>query len=344
MNPLVSYIVPVYNAEKFLHRTLNAIAGQTYKNIEVILVDDGSPDSSGEICDDFCKKDSRFKCIHIKNGGVSNARNTGLQNAGGDYIMFCDSDDLPHADIVQTLVEKSNGADITLCGFNKICGDKTQSETFSEEKLYTSKDEIIKNLVMPMCVWGYTPGGKKLPSVYGSTWRGLYAKHLFDNAKFDTGINHGEDLLINLSLFTSAKKIKLVTGAYYDYTENPASITHSGYEKRWQEFLLLWKKAGEFLKPIVSDSDSEWLDFQLSRYAVSAIIEDICSRNVSSKEKTDAVKKILSTPELKQSIHTVPNGLSKKDTLLLKTLKPAFAKEVYMYYQRVYDNFYKKKV
>ena len=88
MNPLVSYIVPVYNAEKFLLRTLNALAGQTYKNIEVILVDDGSSDSSGSICDDFCSADSRFKCIHIKNGGVSHARNTGLENADGDYIMF----------------------------------------------------------------------------------------------------------------------------------------------------------------------------------------------------------------------------------------------------------------
>ncbi len=335
MNPLVSYIVPVYNAEKFLHRTLNAIAGQTYKNIEVILVDDGSPDSSGEICDDFCKKDSRFKCIHIKNGGVSNARNTGLQNAGGDYIMFCDSDDLPHADIVQTLVEKSDGADITLCGFNKICGDKTQSETFSEEKLYTSKDEIIKNLVMPMCVWGYAPDGKKLPSVYGSTCRGLYAKHLFDNAKFDTGINHGEDLLINLSLFTSAEKIKLVTGAYYDYIENPASITHTDFEKRLNIFYVLWKKTGAFLRPIVSDNDNAWLDFQLSRYVLSVIIEDICAQNCSSKEKTEKIKKILSIPELKNAAQNIPSGISKKDVLLLKMLKPAFAKEVLLYCQRI---------
>jgi glycosyltransferase involved in cell wall biosynthesis len=339
MNPLVSYIVPVYNAEKFLLRTLNALAGQTYKNIEVILVDDGSSDSSGSICDDFCSADSRFKCIHIKNGGVSHARNTGLENADGDYIMFCDSDDLPHADMVQTLVEKSDGADITLCGFNKICGDKTKADTFSEEKIYTEKSEIIKNLVMPMCVWGYTPDGHRLPSVYGSTWRGLYAKHLFDNAKFDEEINHGEDLLINLSLFTGADKIKLITGAYYDYIENPASITHTDCEKRLQVFCKLWKKTGAFLRSIVSDNDNAWLDFQLSRFVLSAITEGVCSQNRSSKEKTAEIKKILSMPELKTAAGNIPSGLSKKDLLLLKMLKPAFAKEILLYCQRIYNSF-----
>lgn len=104
MQELISVIVPIYNVEKYLERSIGALLGQTYQNLEIILVDDGSKDRSGEMCDDFAKKDTRVKVIHKENGGSSSARNMGIAAATGDYIGFCDSDDYPEADMYENLL------------------------------------------------------------------------------------------------------------------------------------------------------------------------------------------------------------------------------------------------
>lgn len=104
MQELISVIVPIYNVEKYLERSVGALLGQTYQNLEIILVDDGSKDRSGEMCDDFAKKDTRVKVIHKENGGSSSARNMGIAAATGDYIGFCDSDDYPEADMYENLL------------------------------------------------------------------------------------------------------------------------------------------------------------------------------------------------------------------------------------------------
>lgn len=105
MNELISVVVPIYNVEKYLERSVGALIGQTYENLEIILVDDGSKDSSGAMCDAFAKKDSRIKVIHKENGGSSSARNLGIEAATGDYIGFCDSDDYPEPDLYENLLK-----------------------------------------------------------------------------------------------------------------------------------------------------------------------------------------------------------------------------------------------
>ena len=336
LTPIVSYIVPIYNAERFLRKTLDALSAQTYEDVEFILVDDGSTDGSAAVCDEYCAKDSRFKCLHTANGGVSRARNAGIEKAAGEYVMFCDADDIPHPDIVKTLVEKCRGDDIVLCGFRRVGGKEIREETFSAETVYTQKSDIMRNLIMPMCVWNYTPDGQKIQPVYGSVWRGLYSKKLFSlgGTRFDSEIGLGEDMLANVGLLHGASSVRLITEVLYDYIENPQSVTHSEADKLWNKYLKLWNKTLCVLRPLHSPDDTEWYYYQLTRYAVSAVVEGICRAEMPFAQKKRAVKKILSHPDMKKAIAASPSGIPSKDRLLLKMLRPAFASEVLMYYSK----------
>ena len=121
MNDLISIIVPVYKAEKYLRRCVDSILAQTYQNIEVLLIDDGSPDNSGEICDEYAEKDSRVRVFHKPNGGVSSARNLGLKEAKGDYIGFVDADDYIDKTMYEVLLCNliKENSDISICSYNQ---------------------------------------------------------------------------------------------------------------------------------------------------------------------------------------------------------------------------------
>ena len=127
MESLISVIVPVYNVENYLDKCIESIVNQTYKNLEIILVDDGSLDSSSKICDEWAVKDNRIKVIHKTNGGVSSARNEGLKNANGDFIAFVDSDDWLELNMYEKLIskQKETNTDIVFSGYNMIIDGKT---------------------------------------------------------------------------------------------------------------------------------------------------------------------------------------------------------------------------
>ena len=121
-NPLISVVVPIYKVEEYLQRCVDSIINQTYKNLEIILVDDGSPDSCPKMCDNFAKQDKRIKVIHKINAGVSEARNTGLEYATGDYVGFIDSDDYIHPTMYEKLLNgiKKENSDICMCRFVNV--------------------------------------------------------------------------------------------------------------------------------------------------------------------------------------------------------------------------------
>ena len=127
MQPLISVIVPIYNVEKYLDRCVGSIINQTYKNLEIILVDDGSPDNCPQMCDDYAKKDSRIKVVHKENGGLSDARNAGMKVATGEYVSFIDSDDYISLDFYETLLETivDNDSDIVECSVVKFYEDNS---------------------------------------------------------------------------------------------------------------------------------------------------------------------------------------------------------------------------
>ncbi len=149
-NPLISVIVPIYNTETNLERTLNALSVQTVKDIEFILVDDGSTDKSGEICDSFAEKDNRFRVIHQPNGGVCNARNNGISLAQGKYIGFCDSDDVPEPDLYETLYQLiiDNACDVSMVKFAVHYANGTVDDSQTGElTVFDDRREALKRLL-----------------------------------------------------------------------------------------------------------------------------------------------------------------------------------------------------
>ena len=149
---MISVIVPVYNVEKYLRRCVETIQKQTYADLEIILIDDGSTDDSGKICDDFSKGDRRIKVIHKKNEGLSAARNTGMENATGEYITFVDSDDYIDSKMYEKMIMalESSHCDICMCGSKTVDeqGNILRSEIF-ENKVYRGA-EIIESIVIPL--------------------------------------------------------------------------------------------------------------------------------------------------------------------------------------------------
>lgn len=173
MQPLVSIIIPVYNVEKYLHKCVDSVLGQTYANIEVYLIDDGSTDSSGKICDEYLKKDNRIKVIHKENGGQGSARNMALDVCKGEYIAFVDSDDYIKSNMIETMVKSiiKTCSDLGICGYIIDTGiRRTESSTYLNETVFNN-EELMKEYV-------YTS------NIYTVLWNKIYSKKLFNDIRF----------------------------------------------------------------------------------------------------------------------------------------------------------------
>lgn len=218
-NPeLISIIVPVYNIENYLPRCLETIAAQTYRNIEIILVDDGSTDRSGCICDAFANKESRAKVIRQQNGGPGGARNTGMTNANGEYLMFVDGDDYLHKDAVNTLwtaINSDSKYDIAIGGFLKT--SKLDEDIHSEcerKAVNVPRKELMRLLI----------ASKKLP--FNVVWNKLYRKDKIADLCFEDYMT-SEDMDFNLKAYLNMDKAIVVDSPLYFYVQRPGSIVHS---------------------------------------------------------------------------------------------------------------------
>ncbi len=203
----ISVVVPVYNAAAYLSGTLDALACQSFRDFEVILVDDGSTDESPEFIDRRCREDGRFRAMHIPNGGVYNARLRGIREAKGAYIAFCDSDDLYLPDMLERLYAQAEktGADVTVCGY--IREEAETGRIFSREMLIFGE----KTLDRP-AFWDI------LPRVNPTVWNKLYRAELLRHAiVFDRPPRVAEDLLFNVSLLPFLRRMAFVPEPYYRY-------------------------------------------------------------------------------------------------------------------------------
>lgn len=225
--PSVSVIIPVYNVEVYLKRCLDSVISQTYYNLEIILVDDGSTDSSGNICEKYAEKDSRIKVIHKENGGSSDARNVGIRIASADFIAFVDSDDYVEKQYIQHLVEIliTNKADIAICGY---CSGKR--EKFPAIKRYSPKVQCFDSKVI---LEGWHGKYKHLETV---PWNKLYRKSLFvkNEIYYPIGNSH-EDVQITHLLVDKALKIVLTNAKLYYYYKRKDSISNVISEKEMQD-------------------------------------------------------------------------------------------------------------
>ncbi|MDE7414474.1 MAG: glycosyltransferase [Muribaculaceae bacterium] len=217
MQPLISVIVPIYNIKPFIRECVESICSQTYENLEIILVDDGSTDGSEKICDEYEQRDSRIKVIHKTNGGLSDARNVALNIFKGEYMTFVDGDDVisPHYIEVLLSILKSRQAQISICGHK----DFISLEDIKPNKDLTIKEysgaEAIKEILINGC---FTT----------SAWAKLYRRDLFDNLRFPVGRLY-EDLPTTWQAFCKSEKVVFSPSQVYYYRQNPTSIMNSRF-------------------------------------------------------------------------------------------------------------------
>lgn len=211
--PLISVIIPIYKVEKYLKECVDSVLAQTYTNLQIILVDDGSPDDCGKICDEYAQKDSRVVVIHKENGGLSDARNAGLEVAKGDYISFVDSDDIVHPDFLSYLYLYIKDADISVCGY-KVFNDGeilTSETTKGVFPLSYSSETILSQLFKfkyPMLV---------------IAWNKLYKKVLWEKVRFPFGRVHEDEFVIH-ELLELSSTINVIDAPLYYYRQRSDSI------------------------------------------------------------------------------------------------------------------------
>lgn len=213
---LISVIVPVYKVENFLDRCVDSLINQTYKNIEIILVDDGSPDKCPQICEEWARQDYRVKVIHKENGGLSDARNKGLESAKGKYICFVDSDDYVNKTFVENLYKTliNNNVNIACIGLQEF-NDDTCPEN---DKFYDNKTEVFETEEAIR----YLFGSEKYQNY---AWNKIYLKDLFNDVKYPKG-RKMEDLGTTYLLFDKCKKIAYNPARLYYYYQRENSILH----------------------------------------------------------------------------------------------------------------------
>ena len=228
--PQISIIVPVYNVEKYLRQCLDSITAQTFTDWECILVDDGSKDKSGSICDEYAQKDNRFKVIHTKNGGVSSARNLGIEEAEGKWLYFCDADDSLLPKTLEILLEgEKENCQFVMAGYNKFLSDGSLKESYSGDiKRKISVDDAIKEL--------YTPTNL---SYQGYLWCKLFLTEIVKdyNIRFDEKIYFNEDrLFIMQYLCQMEDSVYYTTTPVYNYVERLSGAMASlkiGYNRKF---------------------------------------------------------------------------------------------------------------
>lgn len=218
--PLVSVIVPVYKVEKYLEKCVETLRQQTLSDIEIILVDDGSPDGCPKMCDRFAEEDERIVVIHKENGGLSDARNAGIDASKGQFLLFVDGDDYAGKELAETLYALAikHDADISAGGFYEVYENHTKSWKTGNEEFVYSGEEAYAELLKGSTISGYV-------------WGKLYRSALFETVRFPKGINY-EDLYISPELYLKAEKVAAVYTPLCFYRRRMGSLTTEKYSPK----------------------------------------------------------------------------------------------------------------
>ena len=244
--PLISVIIPVYGVEKYIAQCLESVINQTYKNLEIIVINDGTKDRSAEIAKEYATKDSRIKVYDFENGGLSVARNRGLEMATGDYISYIDSDDWIKKNMYETLLEAvmKNDADMVKCGIIEANNDKEYEITFSNTKIITNeKHEAFEN---------YFNG-----ILWTLAWNGLYKRDLAKKVKFPDNVVHEDNYSSGMFLYL-AKKVLVIPFCGNYYRVNDAGISKGGVKKPLDKILAINKLKKDLLESGFVDKKLDW--------------------------------------------------------------------------------------
>ena len=282
--PLISVIVPIYHVEQYLNRCVESLVNQTYSNLEIILVDDGSPDNCPKMCDDWVQKDSRIKVIHKGNGGLSDARNAGMQIANGDVICFIDSDDWIDLKAFEVMlnVMQDDESDIISCGVKWVDedGDLLRLVSVDEHEMLNTHDSMQELL----------HDGKLKQHV----WNKLYRRNVIENIPFEKGKYH-EDVFWSYQVIGRAKKISVIADSFYNYVQRSDSIMGESYSPKRLDALDAMQLRCEYIKthfPDLFDNSLQnymgsclyHLQLALHSHQDKAVIHNITERRSSGKQ------------------------------------------------------------
>ncbi len=269
----VSVLVPIYNVEDYLPRCIDSILNQSYRDLEILLVDDGSKDKCGEICEEYKLKDDRIKVVHKPNGGLSDARNVGIEVATGEYYVFIDSDDYVHPQMIEKLLEAcvKTGSDIAICGFRSVTEDEINDMEPIDDVPITemvSDDEKIN--------FYYETDYARFIVV----WNKIYPAKFFEGIKFPKGKVH-EDEFTTYKLLDKADKIAFVDAPLYFYVNRKTSITREQFNAR--RFLVL-DALEERVNHYIDLNKYNWFERNLFLYRMYLIM---FKREIDKQEDMD---------------------------------------------------------
>ena len=312
---LISVIVTIQNGEKFISECIKSICNQPYKNLEIIIVDDGSTDKTYEVIKSFSKSDSRINVIHKNNGGVSSARNIGLKYATGKYVSFIDGDDTLEEDMYEILINLINRYQVSMahCGYKRIT-PKAERLIHDTKKIYLqSQSEAIECLL----------SGKLF---VGSLWNKLYKKSIFDNITFDESIKINEDILANYSALKNIRKSVFYDVAKYNYYERESSACFKvNDEKKITD-------CSEVAKRIYEDSiGKKWETTAAKRYLYMMINE---YRYYIYNKRDALVRKNLSR-KIQEFSKKIPIGINIKINVIFICNFSILYKYLYKVYDKI---------
>lgn len=231
---MISVIVPVYNVDQYLCKCIDSIKKQTYSNLEIILVDDGSTDKSGQLCDELAKSDSRIRVVHKKNGGLSDARNAGIEIASGEYLGFVDADDYIDLNMYESMISllQKYKADIAVCGINYVTDGKVQKiSCLDEVKEYNTNDALSTYFLTN--------------EINASACNKLFSTRLFECVRFPFGKKY-EDIAVMHLLLEKANKIVHCGEAFYYYLNRAGSITKVNFSRKDVDLISIRKEINNY--------------------------------------------------------------------------------------------------
>ena len=269
--PLISVIVPVYKVEKFLNRCVESIVNQTYKNLEIILVDDGSPDNCPKMCDEWAQKDKRIKIIHQKNSGVSSARNNGIKQATGDYIAFVDSDDWIEPETYESVLNLALSENADLTFFKYLLIDENGNKQYLNE--INLCKEKIKNLEYYFLL--NSRNGNDSHTIMGSIVRVLFKSNIIKDMSFNTNLKLAEDLLFLLHVLAKTDRISVCDKYYYNYFFN----VNSASRLISKQYFINLKTYYETFKDYFISNDIKLLHLINNQYLYNNVMQRIYNKN-----------------------------------------------------------------
>ncbi len=315
MEKLISVIIPVYNVEQYLRKCLDSVIGQTYNNLDIILVDDGSSDGSAVICDEYAQKDDRITVIHKQNGGVSSARNAALNIIKGDYVCFVDADDYILPEMFERLLnEIQKGYDIAQCSYVFLYDDRTVSAATSvESREYFGKTEIINAFFTE--------------KIQNQLWSKIFDRNVIQGNKFDESLKIAEDKLFVHECLVAAKSVKCIPDELYVYIQRGDSATKGKIsEKHFDDIKVL-----DYLLPKYSLSEDikESMLVNAAKIYLSLLFRIVGADDIFEREE-ECKNKIL---ELRQVIFA-SKLFSKKEKIIthLLSFSPKLAYKIIRLY------------